>query len=721
MRQLNIQSLLLVVLVSAISFSCSSNKGTLKSEEIALAGRNANEQPDSASISSSIEKSRAEISRPSSLTMLDGVDSILTDGEAVSKLMESARKHYAAAIKLQKEGQQDSSAIEFENAIDVMNDLSYYPDIEENKDFVALSQSIISDYEKYISSVQNLGPGTSVFALEEKLSQIVDTINVSGTNFPTAQIPKTTVPLVMNRYVEQNIEFFTTKGRWHMQDWIRRSGLYIPLMKKVFRDAGLPEEIAYLSLPESGLHPTARSWARAVGLWQFIRSTGNLYGLHSNWWYDERRDPVKATEAAASHLKDLYEYYNDWYLAIAAYNCGTRHIDRAIRRSHHIRDFWKIRRLLPRETRNYVPQYIAVTLIVTNPKEYGFNDDTETSTVTCDTVKIPDSVDLKVLADATGVDLDTLRDLNPQLVHAVTPPSFDGQEYPLLVPAGTGPAFEADYQKLPETVKLTWTFHRVIRGETIYGIARRYRVSMASLKFANDLSRRTRRVRPGTLLIIPVKSSYYALSGKSKTSAIDIGSNIAETRYDSSPIHVVRRGETLSEIAEEHGTTVRTLKRLNNLSTSRIKPRMRLFVTSADTDNHASAPRSAVKVAAKTPSPAPSTTGSYVYHKVKRHETLGRIATIYGVNVSDLKNWNNLHSTRVRRGQLLMIMSPSIGNQKGDNMISETSDSRMIYRVRRGDSLWSIAHKFGVTIDRLRKWNTTAEDLRPGQRIIIYN
>ncbi len=707
MRQMHRRStfpLILGGVLTFISFSCSSNRELEKSQSLEVKNE-PKSQLDTLSLKSSIELRRRAIVQQTKLTTLYGIDSILTDDEAVNKLLDVSRQHYSAALRLQKSGAQDSSAIEFENAIDVLNDLSYYPDIEGNKDFVTLSQDIIRDYQKYISTVQDLGPGTSVFALQEKLSQIVDSINVAGTQFPSQQVPKTTIPLTINRYVEQNIDFFTTRGKWHLQTWIYRSGLYMPMMKKIFREEGLPEEVAYLSMPESGLNPTARSWARAVGLWQFIRSTGNLYGLHSNWWYDERRDPVKATEAAASHLKDLYNYYGDWYLAIAAYNCGTRSVDRAIRRSHGRRDFWEIKRFLPKETRNYVPQYIAVTLIVMNPKDYGFDDSVAAAPAACDTVRIPDSVDLKVLAEATGVDMDSLRQLNPELVHAVTPPNFDGDGYPLLVPAGMGPVFAQDYQKLPESAKLTWTFHRALRGETLYGIARRYRVKLTSLKLANDLSWRTRRVRPGSLLIIPVKSSYYARTEESRRETYASANSDPENRS----IHIVRRGETLGAIAEQYGTTVAALKRMNRLRGSMIHPRMKLIVSVAAE----SRPVAKRQLSHST---------SFVYHKVKRDETLSGIASLYGVSVSDLKDWNNLSNSRIRNGERLRVMSPSVGHAKGDNMIAETSDSKMVYRVRRGDSLWSIAQKFGVTVERLRKWNDGADrDIRPGQRIVIYN
>ena len=703
--------LILGSLLASISFSCSSNKELERSEN-----NEAKNQLDTLSLRTSIEMSRRAIVQQTELTSLYryGIDSIVTDDDAVDNLMAIARQRYGDALRLQGLGSQDSSAIEFESAIDVLNDLSYYPGIEDNKDFVDLSQRIIGDYEKYISTIQNLGPGTSVFALQEKLSQIVDSINVSGAKFPAPEQVTTTIPLVMNRYVEQNIEFFTTRGRWHMQDWIYRSGRYIPMMKRIFVEDSLPPEMAYLSMPESGLNPAARSWARAVGLWQFIRSTGNLYGLHSNWWYDERRNPVAATEAAAEHLKDLHDDYGDWYLAIAAYNCGTRSVDRAIRRSRGSRDFWKIKRFLPRETRNYVPQYIAVTLIAMNPKEYGFVDSVDAPPAPCDTVRIPDSVDLKVLADATGMEYDSLRAMNPELVHAVTPPNYEGDGYPLLVPKGMGPVFAADYQKLPESAKLTWTFHTVRRGETLWGIARRYRVGLASLRLANDLSWRTRRVRPGSLLIIPVRSSYYARAGRSGARRIASGSTVSGPR--DATIHIVGRGETLSEIAQAYGTTVATIKRLNHLHSSFIRPRMRLLVAApAKTGSGRQRP----PVVAENKNTSPSMSSGY--HKVRRGENLTTIASRYGVTIADLKDWNNLAGSRIWKGQRIRVAPPTGVNAKGGNMIAESPDAKTFYRVRRGDSLWSIARKFGVSLNKLKEWNDTDPDIRPGQRLVIYN
>ena len=255
---------IVVGLFAIISFHCSSNREVTKPAPVQISN-DASCQLDSLKLESSIEMRSRAVAKQLEVSTLYGIDSILSDGEAVSKLLDVARKHYSYALSFQKSGNQDSSTVEFESAIDVLNNLSYYPDIEDDTDFVTLSRNIIGDYQKYISSVQNLGPGTSVFALQEKLSEIVDSISVAGKQFPKEEIPKTTIPLDMNKYVEQNIEFFTTRGKWYLQNWIYRSGIYMQMMKKIFKNHDLPPELAYLSMPESGLNPTATILGKSCG------------------------------------------------------------------------------------------------------------------------------------------------------------------------------------------------------------------------------------------------------------------------------------------------------------------------------------------------------------------------------------------------------------------------------------------------------------------------
>ncbi|MGZ3533847.1 MAG: transglycosylase SLT domain-containing protein [Thermodesulfobacteriota bacterium] len=273
-------------------------------------------------------------------------------------------------------------------------------------------------------------------------------------------------------------------------------------MKSVLKEHGLPEDLVYLSLIESGFDPNAYSRAKAVGLWQFIYLTGKRYGLRSNWWVDERRDPEKSTIAAAKYLKDLYEMFACWYLAAAGYNAGEYKIINAIKR-YKTEDFWKLSnyRYLKRETKDYVPLMIAATLVAKEPEKYGFIDVEYQEPLRYEKVKVPELTDLSHIAKACETSLEEIKDLNPELRRGVTPPNET--EYEIKIPFGKRDLFLENFEAMKPLEKFQFKTHLVKKGETLPGIAKLYRVDLEPLLEINHLSKMSP-LSKGTTVLIPL-------------------------------------------------------------------------------------------------------------------------------------------------------------------------------------------------------------------------
>ena len=307
------------------------------------------------------------------------------------------------------------------------------------------------------------------------------------------------MPLIENDRVRYYIDFFCGKMRGFFGHALARSGKYIPMMASVLQEAGLPEDLVYLSLIESGFAPAATSKAKAVGPWQFIRATGIRYGLRIDNWVDERRDPVKSTRAAAAYLKDLHQQFGEWFLAAAAYNAGERKVETALQRSQ-TNNFWSLsqKTSLKQETRNYVPKFIAAALIAGAPEKYGFSDLVYEAPFDYDKVITHRPLTLHTIANLARTTVGNIKELNPELLRNVTPPSEGG--FSLRVPSGSGEIFNQTYKAQFDSTGVKVVNYTVKKGETVAAIAKRYHQRVSQIMEANDL--KTPQLRVGQQLLI---------------------------------------------------------------------------------------------------------------------------------------------------------------------------------------------------------------------------
>jgi len=405
-------------------------------------------------------------------------------------------------------------------------------------------------------------------------------------NLPDVDLPLSDVPLALNSKVEYFLYYFQTGGRSFFSRWLSRSSRYIPMMKEILKREGMPEDLVYVAMIESGFQVHAQSWANAVGPWQFISETGRRYSLRIDQWVDERKDPVKATTAAALYLKELYGIFNgDWYLAAAGYNAGENKILRAIS-MYNTSDFWEISRgsYLKRETKEYVPKLLAAAIIAKDPARYGFSDIAYLPAIEFETVKIPSRTDLELVAKLAGTTYETIRDLNPDLRHWCTPPNYP--DYELKLPRGTKQQFELDYAKVPEekrfTEKVLYTKYQARKKDSLKSVARRFGTSTQVLSELNGLSKKTRIA--GRTLTVPVKQTVdFNQEGRAVQTKLKKGTF---AKY-----YTVKKGDTLDVVAKRFNVSSRLLSSWNNLKNKvALKPGRRLIVAKFTEKNGAMTP-----------------------------------------------------------------------------------------------------------------------------------
>ena len=636
----------------------------------------------------------------------------LPDG--VREVRDQMEEAYQAGLEAYQAGRFDEAKEHFDRAVDIVIssdiDLAEQPALKKafddmvrdisDMDAELYSRDATTEDKENQSPLDELKDITNYLSPEEaekerqKIQQVVGQISYD-------------IPVTLNHMVLQFIEAFQTRIREEFEPGLKRSGAYLPTIKEIFRKEGLPEDLAYMAHQESAFKLNAYSRSRAKGMWQFMSFTGRKYGLKTDLWVDERSDFEKATRAAAAYLKDLHGRYGDWYLAMAAYNAGEGKIDRACARARS-KDFWALTRTkyIRRETKYYVPAILASILIDKSPEDYGFNVEPDPE-LKWDTADLDKATDLQVIADATGATLEEIRALNPELRGLITPPNV--VTYTVRVPEGTRRDLLAKLEELPDDKRVSWSLHEVRSGETFSSLARKYGVPVRALIDANPRFA-GQRLRRGTILNVP-------LAGRAPAAPAlaDAGDDSPSFEPGERVVHRVRRGETLQEIAARYRTTVANLKRWNSLAGAVIRPGQRLTIyygekgdgPKADLEASSAAvsiaggrieyrvqrgdtlqsiaqkfnaalddlcrwnnvaPDSVLKPGDRLyvgEAPADSSGGAAasgrgasegaVHHRVKRGETLHRIARLYDVSVSRVRALNNLRSSTIYPGQVLTI------------------------------------------------------------------
>lgn len=580
-----------------------------------------------------------------------------------------------------------------------------HPDVTDNAEFRRLYRSFISEYKTFHGHalVDSTAANGKIFDLRSALFRKLG--EKAGTSSSqTDESAGAAVPMSNNRLVRQSVRFLTEERSEVLDAWEKRAETYFPMIEHILEEEDVPDELKYLALVESGLNPRARNWAGAIGMWQFIRSTGVENGLRIDQWIDERRDPEKATRAAARHLRDLYEEFGDWHLAMAAYNCGAACVKRALRRSSG-ETFWEAYGELPRETRGYIPMFVATAQIFASRDVQGEDG------YAYEEVKVEGPLRLQTVSREGGISVGQLEKLNPELRQGRVPP----EPYRLKVPSGTtGKLIQASAR---DPVSRTYT---VQRGDALARIARRYDSTVRALMDANQLQSTT--IHPGQRLKIPgsatelrivsstvrrvdygrsnpVATAHFSRSDdQQEQSTSRQGPPVAKaslerrssgqkqsqahsSKTDRQEVHVVRSGQSLWEISRRYEVSIPTIAWSNRLKSPHLQPGQRLTI--------------------EEDSEWPS---SITVH-VRFGNTLSELSRVYGVSAPEIREWNSLSSNRIYAGQRLRLYPP--GNTR-------------MHTVKQGQTLSGIARRYGVSVFKLRRWNgLTTSMIYPGQELVI--
>src|SRR5580700_3234990 len=513
-----------------------------------------------------------------------------TSGKAY--LMARVEEKFVSGEQNYKAGHLEASRKDFDQAVDWLLESGY--DLNKDAQLSELFHRVVDTVYAYELQAFRAGDG---FSEPPAVPAAID--EVADMTFPVdprlkeraeeaAKNISHDLPLTVNDEVLSFLNFFQTpRGRAIVETGLRRSGRYREMISRVLREEGVPQDLIYLAQAESAFQPLALSRAGARGIWQFVAYRGQEYGLRHTWWIDERQDPEKATRAAAQHLRDLYKLFGDWYLAMAAYNCGPGNVQKGIERTGYA-DFWELykRKVLPRETKNYVPIILALTLIAKDAEHYNVQVEPEVPIPT-DVVKTGRAIDLRLVAETIDVDVETLRTLNPSLLRLATP---DDPSFELHLPQGTSEKFSAEIADIPPDKWVSWRRHRVEAGETLTSLAKKYRVTAAAIADANNLQRNAA-LDAGEKLIIPATQA-----------PMETKRRLVSYR--------VRRGDTLLGIADRFSVDSEDVRKWNHLKSNKVGRGMVLRIYTLGGAPEASPARAHAKPKKKTTSPTAKASGA---------------------------------------------------------------------------------------------------------------
>lgn len=523
----------------------------------------------------------------------------LTEGERLQR-MSRLYRYQASLMEARAAGDEAQAGRVLDQAMREMQALARQPGLWKDAQFQQLYGHLADAYRRHYDAPDTLRAARGgIYETRDSLFAAVERARAEAAAFGLSNAPllsqtgadvlapeNTEIDLPINNLTRGALRYLQRKPEEHVYRWMRRKETYFPMIEHIFAKEGVPDELKYLSLVESGLNPQAESWASAAGIWQFIPETGRAYGLKITPWVDERLDPEKATRAAAAHLKDLYRMFDgNWHLALSGYNCSPTRIREAlrkVRREGKRPTFWNIYPYIPRETRNYVPTYVAAALMLSNPGHFDLKSVQPGPRYRFDRVPVEGMLPLKTAARLAGTTVQKLRALNPSLRKDVLPPST--APFMLRLPYGTYEQFSKGYEQLPDSAKGLTLAHRVREGETPGGIAERYDVSLDALKKTNGLSDG---ITAGDSLVIPTAGDTSTATALADANPQQQPRRVQYSARTLRPLaadgtlpspsggggavitedvttYRVKRGDTLYGIARRHDVSVRDLRRWND-------------------------------------------------------------------------------------------------------------------------------------------------------------